>query len=264
MDSFRKYGDAPYKIAVIHGGPGVPGYMLPVASELSEICGVFEPFQSLGTVDGQVEELRKLLKTNADTPVILIGHSWGAWLSMMFASENSDYVKKVIIIGSGPFDEEYAQNINTTRSIRLSGEEVEKLNILKSELNNPSAVNKKEILKKFGELSSKADYFKRINFNDDILEYQPSVFQTVMREALYLRKSGKLLKMAGRVSCPVVAIHGDYDPHPYKGVEETLSKVVKDFKFILLENCGHYPWNEELAKDKFYDVLKNEMIYENE
>lgn len=264
MESFRKYGETPFKAAVIHGGPGVPGYMSPVASELSEICGVIEPFQSAGTVDAQVEELRLLLKTNSDRPVTLIGHSWGAWLSVIFASENPDYVKKIILVSSGPFDEDYAQNINDTRLNRLSKEDAEELNKLKTGLNNPDTGNKKEIFKKFGDLSTKADYFKRININDDILDYQPAVFQMVMREALYLRKSGKLLKMAGRVDCPVVAVHGDYDPHPYKGVEETLSKVVKDFKFILLKDCGHYPWNEEKAKDKFYDILKNELIFNDD
>jgi pimeloyl-ACP methyl ester carboxylesterase len=263
MESFRKYGEEPFKTAVIHGGPGVPGYMLPVASELSEICGVIEPFQSSGTVDGQLEELRLLLKANAEIPVTLIGHSWGAWLSIMFASENPEYVSKVILISSGPFDDDYAQSINATRTGRLSESDTEEISRLKSELSDPSAVNKKEIFKKFGDLSSKADYFKRINFNDDILDYQPAVFQTIMRESLYLRKSGKLLRMAGRVNCPVVAIHGDFDPHPYKGVEETLSKAVKDFKFILLKNCGHYPWNEELAKEKYYDIIKNELIYGN-
>ena len=264
MESFRKYGEKPFNIAVIHGGPGVPGYMSPLSSELSELCGVIEPFQSAGTVDGQVEELKLILKSNADKPVTLIGHSWGAWLSVIFASENPDYVKKIILISSGPFDEDYAENINETRLSRLSKDDAEELNNLKAELNRPDAANKKDIFKKFGDLSSKGDYYKRINFNDDILDYQPAVFQTVMREALYLRKSGKLLRMAGRVNCPVVSIHGDYDPHPYKGVEETLSKVVKDFKFILLKDCGHYPWNEELAKENFFDILKNELIYNSE
>lgn len=259
MESYRKYGNAPFNIAVIHGGPGVPGYMKPVAEELSKNFGVIEPLQSANTIDGQVDELRNVLKTNSNLPVSLVGHSWGAWLSVIFASENPDYVKKLILISSGPFEDEYSYSINDTRLKRLSEKDVAELNKLKEELNNTDVKNKKEIFKKFGELSSKADYFKPISFPNDILNYQPDVFQTVMREALYLRKSGKLLKMAGRVNCPVVAIHGDYDPHPFKGVEEPLSKIVKDFKFIILNNCGHYPWNEVNTKDKFYEVINSEL-----
>jgi pimeloyl-ACP methyl ester carboxylesterase len=259
MELFRKYGKEPINIAVIHGGPGVPGYMKPVAEELSKICGIIEPFQFAKTIDGQVEELRKILKINCSLPVTLIGHSYGAWLSVIFAYEYPEYVKKIILVSSGPFDDEYAQIINETRLKRLSEKDVAELNILRNELNNNENKIKKEIFKKFGDLSSKADNFKPICFHDDILDYQPDIFQIVMREALYLRKSGKLLKMAGRVNCSVIAIHGDYDPHPFKGVEEPLSKVIKEFKFILLNDCGHYPWNEEKGKDKFYEFLKKEL-----
>lgn len=259
MESFRKYGIAPFNTAIIHGGPGAPGYMKPVAEELSKFSGIIEPLQSANTIDGQVEELRIILKTNCNLPVTLIGHSWGAWLSVIFASENPEYVKKLILIGSGPYDDEYVNIINETRLKRLSEKDVSELSKLKLELNNPANNNKKEVFKKYGELSSKADYFKPISFSDDILDYQPDIFQTVMREVLYLRKSGKLLKMAGRLKCPVVAIHGDYDTHPYKGVEETLLKVVKDFRLILLNDCGHYPWNEVNSKEKFYEILAKEL-----
>ncbi|MCL4543887.1 MAG: alpha/beta hydrolase, partial [Chloroflexi bacterium] len=35
MENLRTYGKPPFRIAVIHGGPGVPGGMAPVAKELS-------------------------------------------------------------------------------------------------------------------------------------------------------------------------------------------------------------------------------------
>jgi len=54
-------------------------------------------------------------------------------------------------------------------------------------------------------------------------------------------------------------IHGDYDSHPYEGVEEPLSKYVEDFKFILLKKCGHKPWIEKHAMDEFYAIIKREL-----
>ena len=41
-----------------------------------------------------------------------------------------------------------------------------------------------------------------------------------------------------------MAIHGDYDPHPASGVKEPLSRILRDFRFILLDHCGHTPWKE--------------------
>jgi hypothetical protein len=58
----------------------------------------------------------------------------------------------------------------------------------------------------------------------------------------------------------VIAIHGDYDPHPYQGVKEPLSIILKIFRFILLEKCEHEPWTERQARDKFFEIIEGELI----
>jgi hypothetical protein len=52
MDNLRKYGREPYTLALIHGGPGAPGEMAPVARELSRAYGVLEPLQTATTLNG--------------------------------------------------------------------------------------------------------------------------------------------------------------------------------------------------------------------
>jgi pimeloyl-ACP methyl ester carboxylesterase len=74
-----------------------------------------------------------------------------------------------------------------------------------------------------------------------------------------LRRSGKLLEMGKEITVPVVAIHGDYDSHPAEGVEKPLSAILKDFHFILLEKCGHKPWIERQARERFYTILEGEL-----
>jgi len=65
--------------------------------------------------------------------------------------------------------------------------------------------------------------------------------------------------MARSIACPVVAIHGDWDPHPAKGVNVPLARELSDFKFILLKKCGHRPWNERNASEAFFDILVKEI-----
>ena len=60
MKNLRKYGHSPYTVAVVHGGPGAPGEMAPVARELSSITGVLEPLQTKYSLEGQVQELREV------------------------------------------------------------------------------------------------------------------------------------------------------------------------------------------------------------
>lgn len=61
-------------------------------------------------------------------------------------------------------------------------------------------------------------------------------------EAAALRTSGELLQHAALVKCPVLAMHGDYDPSPADGVSEPLARVLTaPFEFIVLKDCGHTP-----------------------
>ena len=78
METIRKYGTAPYKIGLVHGGPGAAGSLKNLAEKLSADYGVLEFLQSAKSVNGQIEELKEQVICSCQHPVILIGHSWGA------------------------------------------------------------------------------------------------------------------------------------------------------------------------------------------
>ena len=261
MKNLRKYGNEPFPLAVIHGGPGAPGEMAPVARELSTIMGVLEPLQTATTLEGQVRELKAVLEKHAALPITLIGFSWGALLSFIFATRYPSFVRKLILIGSAPYEEKYAANITQTRLSRLSAEERKQVLSLMETLNGPSFADKNTTMARLGNLLSQADSYDPLPHDDEILECQYDVFQGVWEQAEQLRSSGELLELGKRIKCPVVAIHGDYDPHPAAGVVEPLSRILKDFRFILLEKCGHRPWLEHNARDRFYDILKQELFF---
>ena len=61
METLRKYGSDPFRVVVIHGGPGAVGSVAPIARKLGQTRGVLEPLQTAPTLDGQIEELRILL-----------------------------------------------------------------------------------------------------------------------------------------------------------------------------------------------------------
>lgn len=89
MVDHRVYGKKPYKIALVHGGPGAAGEMAEVAKYLSTSIGVIEPFQRALTIKKQVNELKKvLLNIDVSSPMTLLGYSWGAMLCVLVASRN--------------------------------------------------------------------------------------------------------------------------------------------------------------------------------
>jgi pimeloyl-ACP methyl ester carboxylesterase len=261
VNNLRKYGARPYTIAVVHGGPGAPGSIAPVAREISSLAGILEPLQTKNSLEGQVRELHDVLNEHADLPVILIGHSWGAMLSFIVAARYPALVKKLIMVGSGPFEQKYAENIAGDRLNRLSEKKrIEAINLIDI-INGSAAGDKDKSMGRLGELFAEADTYDALpsEKEPEPLEASEEINRLVWVEAKKLRLSGELLEMGKKIKCPVVAIHGDYDPHLAEGVREPLTRVLKDFRLIRLEKCGHEPWTERYARDKFYQILKNEL-----
>ncbi|MBN2423121.1 alpha/beta hydrolase [Candidatus Woesearchaeota archaeon] len=259
MENFRIYGKPPLKIVVVHGGPGAPGEMEPVAKQLSVVKGVIEPFQTADTVNSQAEELNSIIRKKGSLPVILIGYSWGAWLGFILAAKYPSLLKKLILVGSGPFESKYAENIMKIRLNRLENKKAIKVNELIAVLNNPESGNKDKYMNQLGKLLSEADTYCSIPHKNTLIKCQYDIYQSVWPEADKLRKTGQLLKSGKKIKCPVIIIHGDYDPHPVEGVIRPLLPIIKDLKFFLLKKCGHKPWIEKYAKDKFYRILENEL-----
>ena len=257
METLRKYGSDPLRVLVIHGGPGAAGSVAPIARKLGQTRGVLEPLQTAQTLDGQIEELRLVVELHATTPVIFIGHSWGAWLSALVTATHPELVRKLILVGSGPFEEHYVPKIAENRFKRLSPHEQEEYLQLVEMLDRSAAQDSAVSLSRLGELTHKADSYDPIELPNDTTDLADiadpgEIYQGVWPKAAELRATGELLRLVATITCPVVALHGDSDPHPAEGIQQPLAAKVKDFRMIMLEQCGHTPWCEMHAIERFY------------
>lgn len=163
------------------------------------------------------------------------------------------------MVGSGLFDPQYAKNIMETRLSRLSEDKHIQFNKLMSKLNEESNESDK-IMHQFGKLMEEVDSFDPIKLsNNEVMEGQYHIYKTVWPEAASMRETGALLALGKKIKCPVIAVHGNFDPHPYQGVQEPLATVINNFTFILLDKCGHEPWIERHAKDQFMNLLTSHI-----
>lgn len=260
MKNFRTWGKKPFKVAVVHGGPGDPGYMAPVARELAKKTGVLEPLQTKKTIDGQVEELADILKKHANIPVVLIGHSWGATLSYITTARHPNLIKRLILIGTVPLEGKDMPDYTPTWLSRLSEEERVEFLSLEKLVWDGGVEDKREPMGRLFRLITKAEAYEPVPQKDEVLEYQLDINMAIGLEVRKLLVGRELMELGSKIACPVVAIHGDFDVRPADAVKGSLSRVLEDFKFILLEKCGHLPWMERYARDKFFEVLKKEIM----
>src|SRR5205823_1861128 len=136
-----------------------------------------------------------------------------------FTAKYPTYIQKLIMVGSGLFDVKYAENIMATSLSRLSKEKQSELNELMIKLDDDRN-DSDELFHKFGNIMKEAGSFDPIQLKPgEVMKGQNHIFNKVWPEAAKIRETGELLAVGKIINCPVIAIHGDYDPHPYQGVQ---------------------------------------------
>lgn len=257
MINYVKHGPPKIQAVVLHGGPGAPGYMAPVARELSRQFGVLEPYQTKDSLEGQIVELRNQISEVTDDEVCLIGSSWGATLALFYAARYSN-VSKVILIGSCVYDEDSSKKVKELRFSRMSDntkDVFETLNKLVAE--NPE---NDELFAQLADCFFDSDTFEPFTRDLEVEKCQKEINLKVWNDFKKIRDSkGELAKIFSNIKCPVLNIHGSYDPHIIEGIQPFLESCIKNIELKILDQCGHYPWIEKHAKDEFFKILRNEL-----
>jgi pimeloyl-ACP methyl ester carboxylesterase len=161
---YRTWGNQPFNTVLLHGGPGAAGSVSSLARELGQHIGLIEPFQTGMSIEAQLDELNEVIEYMAEKPVALIGHSWGAWLGFIFASHHPELVKKLILIGTPPFEEKQVSAMKKIREERISRHEKDRpYRITANMMTNP-----KDSFKMMGELMSKIDSYCLLPIHDEV------------------------------------------------------------------------------------------------
>lgn len=248
----RLYGNAPYKIVLVHGGPGAIGSLKGFSKELSEVSqiGVVEALQSKYSINELIEELYNQIKTNCEEKVSLIGHSWGAWLVAFFAEKYPELIENVILVGSGPLEDKYVSEIGARRMKNLSKED----GALFQRLCNNQATD--EDMAKIPTVFEKSDNYCLENRDLHKADRTDSqMHNMVWEEAAKLRTNGTLLTSFKKIQSKLFLIQGETDPHPAKGIIIPLQENGVECEAYILEKCGHSPFMEKYAKEEFFDIL---------
>jgi pimeloyl-ACP methyl ester carboxylesterase len=243
-------------IILIHGGPGVSGYLAPLSLWLSSQYNVLEPTQRRSsntplTVKTHIEDLYNFIDDKcADSAPILIGHSWGAMLALAFAAEYPDIAKSLILIGCGTFDLASRADLNKTIRARTTAE-------IASKLKETSRINIPNL--RFAEMGRIIDPIYSFDAEPEststVCDFQ--AFVETWNDMILLQNLGIYPSSFKNIQIPVSMIHGGKDPHPGMMIRENLLPFIPHLTYHDIPICGHYPWREKLAKDYFYFTLKN-------
>ncbi len=70
-------------------------------------------------------------------------------------------------------------------------------------------------------------------------------------DMLRLEAAGAHPAAFASIRCPVLMLHGSYDPHPGAMIRDGLSPHIPQLEYRELHRCGHSPWVEAFARERF-------------
>ena len=249
-------------MVVIHGGPGAPGHMAPIARELASEFRVLEPLQrSSGRGDGEtpltvarhLEDLHEVIASFCgEEPVHLVGSSWGAMLALGYAAARPGRASGLVLIGCGTFDPAARERFETTLRERMDERLRARIDGLDDEIADPD-----ERLRIKAELLLPLYSHDLISTDLQNERVDARASRESWEDMLRLQDEGVYPAAFAAIDAPVLMLHGARDPHPGRMIRASLERHVPSLEYHEWESCGHFPWLEREARDDFYARLRS-------
>jgi pimeloyl-ACP methyl ester carboxylesterase len=253
----RRYGRVGPAVTVLHGGPGAPGSAGALAAALADTFRVAEPLQRRAggtplTVAGHVADLAGVV----DEPAHVVGWSWGAMLGLSFTAAHPDAVRSLVLVGCGTYDEASRALYRDRMDARLGRSGRKLMDQVRDELIHAANPAERDyLLAVRGSIAGRAMAYAPIE--DEGLQPHADAqgHEETWNDVLRLQAEGVEPAAFAVITCPVLMLHGDTDPHPGHATRDVLRQYVPQLEYVELERCGHTPWLETHAREPFFDTL---------
>jgi pimeloyl-ACP methyl ester carboxylesterase len=257
----RLHGSAGPKVVVLHGGPGAPGSAVGLAQALAPAFQVLEPLQRRSgsvplTVARHVEDLAVVVPR----PAILIGWSWGAMLALSFAARYPERVSDLILIGCGTYDESSRALLRHALDKRLSEAERSHIEALQKRLDlEQDPATRNSLFGEIGAAFTRAESYNLIDEAAPLIESDlpdENGHVETWKDVLRLQREAIEPNVFSAIMARVLMLHGYADPHPGPATRDLLRRFIPQIEYVGLELCGHEPWREQHARERFLQRLR--------
>lgn len=276
--SYHLQGDvnAP-NVLLLGGGPGFSSWNLePIQTKitamgyrvlLADMLGIGEN-QHLKTqpvLKAWVEQIDAILaqQLKQGQKVILVGHSWGAIMAMLYAQTHNEKVAKIILLN--PVDPEKAAMQNLTDEIHLrNGENIEidwesdqawsnEIDESQQSLDHLTLRQIQQVLPTyFMDYELGVKYAKQFTVKDFDIDLNIQAWKEYDQNPIKFKTINQFKQPVSFIDC-----NQDY-LMPYN-----LNAMQKNMQFQqvdLIDQCGHFPWIEQ--SQIFYGLLREHLVNE--
>lgn len=252
----RRHGHHGPVVAVLHGGPGAPGSAVSLARGLADRFTVLEPLQRRSggpplTVACHVEDLAAVLPEGA----ALVGHSWGAMLALSFAAAHPGWARSLALVGCGTYHSAEREAYREALAGRLPEDDRRREELNRRIEAASSDAELSRLLGRLRDLVVEAQSYDPLPGPEEPVEVDGSGHRETWADVLRRQEEGVEPAAFSAITCPVLMLHGDDDPHPGPATFERLRQFIPHLQYRGFPRCGHRPWVERHAREAFLAAL---------
>jgi proline iminopeptidase len=255
-------------LVVVHGGPAMDhSYLLPQMARLGEGYKlIFYDQRAMGkssqqvdstsmTMDTFVEDLEGIRKAFNLGKMNLMGHSWGGLVSMWYAVKYPDHLQTLILANTTPASSALRDMSFAIMAHRTSKED----SVAQAAIVQTDAFKNREpkTMERFLRLLFRGSFYDKRYVDSLTLAFDSTYpAKSAMQRYLFKDKSLRsydLQEALDTIQCPTLVIAGSYD-RVAPGTNEMIQEHIRGSKYILLPDCGHFPFVE--APDEFFPIIR--------
>ncbi|MCB9913874.1 MAG: alpha/beta hydrolase [Planctomycetes bacterium] len=186
----------------------------------------------------------------------LVGWSWGAMLALSYAALHRERASALVLVGCGTYSLASRTEYQRRMAARYGAAERAREEELRAALAAAERPRRARdaLLGRWGALAEAAQAYALDDAApraDDALAFDAAGHRETWDDALRLQAEGTEPARFAAIRCPVTLLHGADDPHPGALVRDDLLPCVPRLEYVELARCGHQPWRERHAADRF-------------
>ncbi len=266
MIEFGHFHSGP-RVIFLHGGPGAYGYMQAFCRSLDSYCNAVY-YEQRGSKQGDYDigvedHLRDLERVvdhySKESKPIIVGHSWGSMLAVLFAGRHSESLEKVILTGCGPLNKAQGDDFQQTLNERFGDQKEYYDNLWEAIDQEQDEIKQQKLADNY--IDSIIEIYQMDP--DSGSEIQPrywdykGAYKTMYESDEYVSQNN-YEKALAKIETSLTVIHGTYDVIRPESLFRLVRKHVTLAKTFELENAGHYPWAGP-CREEFLEILKQEI-----
>lgn len=255
-------------ILLLHGGPTICGYMHTLEPFLQPHPvftfaqpGTKESPSPRADLQTHFSAIQTEMRRIGAGKVILLGHSWGANLALLFASAFPSCVTAVVVIGTAPLSEALEHAMGERVSRRLGTRSLRELQLIDQEVERALREDQPALVEALVE--------KRMGLvlpsyvvDAETLSHLPETSFSLLgfrqsKDSLWERISaGQIPALLRAIPHPVFAVHGREDVMCCDATLAFLRAHVSRFQGHPIHGVGHFPWLEPRGRRPFGGAMR--------